>query len=99
MFFVLLAGLCFCAAALSLPLPLPLGFLFFLTGVSLLLLASPPMQRRFAALRARYPAFDSRLRGIERYLPAFIREGLNGARPSQATKSPPGGRGSSSDRP
>lgn len=83
MLFVLLAGLCFVAAALSLPLPLPLGFLFFVTGLSLLLLASPPMQRRFMALREHYPCFDERLRSIEHHLPAFVRKALNSSRSSE----------------
>lgn len=77
LFFLLLAGVCFTAAVLSFPLPLPLGFLFFLMGLSLLLLASPAARRKFHALRVRYPRFDQRIQGAERYLPPAIRRALN----------------------
>lgn len=79
----LLAGLCFVAAALSLPLPIPLGIVFFLIGVSLLLIASPAMQQRFYALRERYPAMDRRIATAEAYLPPFLRRALNGRSPSE----------------
>lgn len=78
---LLAAGLCFIAAVLSLPLPLPLGFIFTVIGLSLLLLANPAMQRRFQAMRLRYPVFDRRLQSVEGYLPDFVRRALNGSEP------------------
>lgn len=78
---LLLAGICFIAAVLSLPLPLPLGFIFTVVGLSLLLLASPAMQRRFLAIRMRYPDVDRRIQAVESYLPAFVRRALNGTPP------------------
>lgn len=78
---LLLSGICFIAAVLSLPLPLPLGFIFTVIGLSLLLLASPAMQRRFLAMRGRFPLFDRRLQSVEGYLPEFVRRALNGAGP------------------
>ncbi len=79
----LLAGLCFVAAALSLPLPIPLGIVFFLIGVSLLLIASPAMRQRFYGLRQRYPAMDQRIATVEAYLPLFLSRVLNGGSPSE----------------
>lgn len=76
----LLAGICFIAAVLSLPLPLPLGFVFTVLGLSLMLAAVPPMQRRFQAIRVRFPVVDRRIQWAEGYLPGFVRRTLNGGR-------------------
>lgn len=78
---LLLSGVCFIAAVLSLPLPLPLGFIFTVIGLSLLMLASPAMQRRFLAMRGRYPHINRRLQSVEGYLPDFVRRALNGTGP------------------
>lgn len=80
---LLLSGLCFIAAVLSLPLPLPLGFIFSVIGLSLLLLASPAMQRHFQIFRLRFPVFDRRIQSVEGYLPRFVRRALNGAPPRE----------------
>lgn len=80
----LLAGICFIAAVLSMPLPLPLGFVFTVLGLSLILVAVPPMQRRFQAIRVRFPVVDRRIQWAESYLPGFVRRALNGERDNEA---------------
>lgn len=67
------------AAALSLPLPIPLGIIFFLIGLSLLMIASPTVRLLFHRIRERYPGIDKRIESVERHLPAFLREALNSA--------------------
>lgn len=78
-----LSAICFAAAFLSLPLPLPLGFVFFVIGLSLLLIASDTARRWFEALRERFPLFDRRLRSVESYLPEFVRRALSATPPGQ----------------
>lgn len=78
---LLLAALCFAAAVASFPLPVPLGFVFFLIGLSLLLIASATARRWVGALRTRFPLFERRLRSVEGYLPGFVRRALDGTAP------------------
>lgn len=67
--------------ALLLPLPLPLGLP--LIGIALFMLAPyvPPVQRRLARWRARFPHVDAAIRQYAAYLPKFMRASIAKTRP------------------
>lgn len=77
---LLVAILCLLAGVVMLPTPFPVGAVLLLTGTSLLLMASPGLQRWFYLRRRSLPAIDRRLQVFEAYLPEIVRRALNNGR-------------------
>jgi len=74
---LLVTGLtCFIVGAIVLPLPLPFGLALILIGLSLLIVNSPFLRRKFLDLRIRWPRMDNWLRSVEHRLPAAVRNAI-----------------------
>jgi hypothetical protein len=74
---MLTVGLIFLiVGAIVLPLPLPFGAAMILIGLSLLLINSEFIRRKFLALRQRWTSMDSWLRSVEHRLPGPLRNAI-----------------------
>lgn len=62
--------------AIVLPLPLPFGLAMILIGLSILIVNSTFIRRKFLALRSRWTRMDEWLRSVEHRLPAPLRKAI-----------------------
>jgi len=74
---LLVMGLtCLVVGAIVLPLPLPFGLALILIGLSLLIVNSPFLRRKFLDLRLRWALMDNWLKSVEHRLPAAVRNAI-----------------------